>query len=117
MTTWVTGSTAAELEDPIAILTDDGTKIGEFPAERHYIPYDALRGDARMGVTQAGEIFVALDDKLCSSKDGGRSWQSGDLSNAGGFGVIAHFEIRPFKCKPNMRDWVVYIAAGRDGDQ
>ena len=89
VTTWVTGSTAAELEDPIAILTDDGTKIGEIPAERHYIPYDALRGDARMGVTQAGEIFVALDDKLCSSKDGGRSWQSGDLSNAGGFGVIA----------------------------
>ena len=94
--TWMTAATAAELETPIMILSDDGTTVGEIPAERHYIPYDALRGDARMGVTSAGHVFVVLfpiessaSAKLCSSKDGGRNWQSNDLVGMGGFGVIA----------------------------
>ena len=97
MATWVTASTARtdELNAPIEILTDDGKKVGELPAERHYIPFDGLRGDARMGVTSAGHIYVALGDKLCSSTDEGRSWTSRELplgsdkSTSAGFGVIA----------------------------
>ena len=81
---------ASELDEPIEILTDDGTKIGQLAAERHYIPFDGLRGDARMGVTSTGHFYVALGNKLCLSSDGGRSWKSRDLPGvAGGFGVIA----------------------------
>lgn len=79
-----------ELEDPIRILTDDGQRVGQLPAERHFIPFDALRGDARMGITRSGHVYVALNDKLCSSTDGGRTWKSRDLPfQTGGFGVIA----------------------------
>jgi hypothetical protein len=87
---WAADTTADELADPVEILTDDGKAIGELPAERNYIPFDAPRGDARMGVTTQGDIFVALGDKLCSSSDDGRTWTSRDLSvGAEGFGVIA----------------------------
>jgi len=68
---WAAGTAADELADPVVILTDDGKAVGELPAERNYIPFNALRGDARMGVTTQGEIFVALGKKLCSSSDGG----------------------------------------------
>lgn len=34
-------------------------------------PLDAPRGDARMGVTRAGHVYVAFGNKLCSSREGG----------------------------------------------
>ena len=74
MVAWVTVAGADELKDPIEILTDDGKTIGQLPAERHYLPFDAVRGDARMGRTKSGQIHVALEGKLCSSTDEGRSW-------------------------------------------
>ena len=87
---WAVDATADELADPIEFLTDDGQAIGEMPAERNYIPFDAQRGDARMGVTTQGDIFVALGDKLCSSSDDGRTWTSRDLPvGSEGFGGIA----------------------------
>jgi hypothetical protein len=87
--TIVVGASGDELADPIEILADDGRKIGQLPAERHYLPFDAVRGDARMGVTRAGEVYVALGSKLCVSRDGGRSWTGLDLPvGSGGFGVL-----------------------------
>ena len=78
-----------ELADPIEILDDDGRNIGELDADRFYIPFEAQRGDARLGVTRAGHVYVALGKKLCCSRDGGRTWESRDLpDNATGFGIL-----------------------------
>jgi hypothetical protein len=77
------------LEDPIDMLDDDRKIIGQLPAERYPLPFDGDRGDARLGVTRAGHVYVALGRKLCWTEDGGRSWHSRDLPvNAGGFGVL-----------------------------
>lgn len=78
-----------ELNDSIEILTDDGTKVGQLPCEKNYIPFEGMRGDARMGVTRAGDVYVALGEKLCCSRDGGRTWKSRDLPlPSGGFGIL-----------------------------
>ena len=83
------GVVGDELNDPIEILADDGTKLGQLPAERNYIPFEPIRGDARMGVTRAGDVYVALGEKLCCSTDGGRTWTSRDLPEpSGGFGIL-----------------------------
>ena len=87
---WAAGTAADELADPVVILTDDGKAVGELSAERNYIPFNALRGDARMGVTTQAEIFVALGKKLCSSSDGERTWTSRDLPDGRVVWIYTH---------------------------
>jgi len=78
-----------EFNEPIDVLDDDDTKIGQVPAQRHPLPFDGNRGDARLGVTRAGHIYAAMGDTLCWTEDGGNSWQSRKLPvEAGGFGVL-----------------------------
>jgi hypothetical protein len=78
-----------EFKEPINLLDDEGQKIGQVPAERVALPFEEERGDARLGVTRAGHVYVALGKKLCWSEDGGRKWKSRKLPlSAGGFGVL-----------------------------
>ena len=79
-----------ELRDPIEILNDQGEKLGQLPAERSFIPFDeGPRCDARLGVTRAGHIYVAMWNQLRWSTDGGRTWQGRSLPLlAGGFGIL-----------------------------
>jgi hypothetical protein len=60
---WAAGTAADELADPVVILTDDGKAIGELPAERNYIPFHELRGDARMGVHVTGRGLCGAGQK------------------------------------------------------
>jgi hypothetical protein len=85
----IVSADADEFEEPINLLDDGGRKIGQLPAERVPFPFDDERGDARLGVTQAGHVYAALGKKLCWSEDGGRNWKSRNLpEEAGGFGVL-----------------------------
>ena len=82
-----------ELNIPIEILDDRDQKIGELPAERVSLPdfnnVPRQRGDAKLGVTKAGHIYVAMWKKLYWTQDEGRTWQGRDLPVAsGGFGVL-----------------------------
>ena len=82
-----------ELKDSIEILDDRDQKIGELPAERVYLPdfnnVPRQRGDAKLGVTKAGHVYVAMWKKLYWSQDEGRTWQERDLPvESGGFGVL-----------------------------
>lgn len=78
-----------ELKDPIEILNDQGKKLGELPAQRSYLPYEGVRADARLGVTKAGHVYVALGKKLYWSKDEGRTWGSRDLPvGSSGFDIL-----------------------------
>ena len=83
-----------EFNEPIDVLTDDGTKIGWIPAQRDPLPLRYRpRADARLGVTRAGHVYVALADILCWTEDGGNSWQSRSLpvernSDLTSFGVL-----------------------------
>ena len=54
-----------EFKEPINLLDDEGQKIGQVPAERVPLPFEEERGDARLGVTRAGHVYVALGKTLC----------------------------------------------------
>jgi hypothetical protein len=78
-----------EFKEPINVLAEDGRQIRQLPAERFRLPFEEERGDARLGVTKAGHVYVALGKQLCWSEDGGRSWKHRNLPwSAGGFGVL-----------------------------
>ena len=78
-----------ELKDAIYIKVE-GKQVGTLPAQRVHLPdADFTRGDARLGVTLAGHIYVALWKNLHWSTDEGRTWSTRDLPvQSGGFGVL-----------------------------
>ncbi len=77
-----------ELKDSIEILDDADQKIGELPAERVFLPFKEVRGDARLGVTRSGHVYVAMGKVLFWSEDNGKTWQNQKLpTESGGFGI------------------------------
>ena len=74
---------------PIEILADDGTKVGQLPVERNYIPFEAIRETPEWASLGRATSTWPLGDKLCCSTDGGRTWKSRDLPvPSGGFGIL-----------------------------